>query len=94
MKLGRQKKQRATTKPENPHTLTDYMIKKFTGLLAGECSRFLARRLGFPSKLLPQASTRQQERTPGITIQPATQAEKFTSLVIFIQLQITCRGLQ
>ena len=70
------------------------MIKKFTGLLAGECSRFLARRLGFPSRLLPRASTRQEESTPGITILPATQAEKFTCLVIFIQLQITCCGLE
>ena len=56
------------------------MIKNSLVYVAGECSSFLARRLGLPSRFLPRASTRQQESTPGITILPATQAGKFTSL--------------
>ena len=83
MKPGRQKNKQQQQK-ENPHTLTDYMIKNSLVYVTGECSSFFARKLGFPSRLLPRTFTWQHESTPGITIPPATQAEKFTSLVIFI----------
>ena len=74
------------------------MIKISLVYVAVDCCSFLATKSlegwDFPSRRLPRASTGQQESTPGITIPPATQAEKFTCLVTFIQVQITCCGLE
>ena len=93
MKPGRQKSKEEQQK-ENPHTLTDYMVKKFTGLRSWRMFQFFGEKVGISLEASPTSFYETARKYPGHKNPPATQAEKFTSLVIFIQLQITCCGLE
>ena len=71
MKPGRQKKQKNKEQQQkgNPHTLTDYngyyMIKNSLVYVAGECSSFLARRLGVSLEASPTSFYEAARKYPG-----------------------------
>ena len=64
MKPGRQKSKEEQQK-ENPHTLTDYMVKKFTGLRSWRMFQFFGEKVGISLEASPRSFYVAARKYPG-----------------------------